>query len=103
MATADQIALLRLKIDQPDNVAPYTDAVLGAAIDAASGDLDLVAYNTWTNKAATASSLVDISEGGSSRKMGDLQEQYLRMAAQFGGQSPSLASGRGTRVSRLRR
>jgi hypothetical protein len=104
MATAAQIAALRLMIAQPDDVAPYTDAVLGAAIDAA-GNLDAVAYDIWIQKAASASALVDISEGGSSRKMGDLQEQYLAMAKVYGDRLPTGGTdvGRRTRVSRLTR
>jgi hypothetical protein len=104
MATAEQIAALRLMIAQPEDVAPYTNAVLGAAIDAA-GNLDQVAYEVWIQKAAAASALVDISEGGSSRKMGDLQEQYLAMARVYGDRLPTGGTelGRRTRISRLTR
>ena len=79
MATAEQIAALRLLIAEPNNVAPYTDTALGELIDEGTGQY-VIAYHIWNQKAAGAAGLVDISEGGSSRKMGDLYEQYLSMA-----------------------
>lgn len=86
MATETQIAALRAMIGQPENAEPWTDEVIGALIDTAGGDLNLAAYNAWLSKAATASSMVDISEGGSSRKMSDLHKNALAMAAVFKGQ-----------------
>lgn len=86
MATAEQIAALRLLIAEPIDSAIYTDAVLGALIDSLTGDLNKSAYSVWVQKAAAAAELVDISEGGSSRKMGDVHEQALNMAAHFAGQ-----------------
>jgi len=82
MATPDQIALLRVMINEPDNVEPYTDALLGAAIDAAES-LDSAAAGIWEAKAASVAHLVDISEGGSSRKQGDIYEQFLAMAKMY--------------------
>ena len=79
MATTEQIALLRVMINEPLNEAPYTDALLGAAIDAAT-TLNAAAASIWESKAASVAHLVDISEGGSSRKNGDIYEQYLAMA-----------------------
>lgn len=81
MATPEQIAALRLLIAEPSEET-YTDAVLMALYDAAANP-NLVAYDIWTQKAAAVAGLVDVSEGGSSRKMGDLYEQYLSMAATF--------------------
>lgn len=106
MATADEIAALRLLISEPTNAEPYTDAKLGARLDAADGDADQVAYDIWTEKAARFAQFVDVSEGGSSRKMGDLYEQALSMASVFAdrvttGTAPP--SGLGTRVKRLTR
>lgn len=83
MATAEQIAVLRAKINQPDNIEPYTDAALGALIDAAEGDTDEVAGSIWGQKAASFSTLVDVSESGSSRKMGDLYKNAMAMSNFF--------------------
>ena len=71
MATPEQVAALRLLIAESDELN-YTDTVLGDRLDAVTGNGDLVAYQIWTEKAAGAATLVDISEGGSSRKMGDI-------------------------------
>jgi hypothetical protein len=90
MATADEIAALRLLIAEPNNVDPWTDAVLGEIIDAVDNDLDAAAYQSWITKAASYASLVDVTESGSSRKLSQLQEQALRMATKFqsGGVDP---------------
>lgn len=100
MATVEQIAALRLLIAEQINAEPYTDTRLGLRIDAA-GDLNTVAAAVWQEKAAKYADLVDISEGGSSRKMGDLHEQALNMVLHFQSMTPA-ASG-GTRIRRLSR
>lgn len=84
MATAEQIAELRLMIAEEPDSEIYTDAVLAAIIDAAEDDLNKSAYEVWVRKAAASAELVDISEGGSSRKMGDVYEQALTMAKFYG-------------------
>jgi len=110
MATAEQIAAFRLLISEPENVEPYTDVYIGNLLDAAASDgtsTSSVAYLVWTQKAASWTSMVDTSEGGSSRKMSDLIDNALKMAAIFRDQAtsgtipPGLSSG--TRVSRLTR
>lgn len=82
MATAEQIAALRRLIAESDE-STYTDQVLSDLIDASDGNLNTVAYEVWTEKAAAAANLVDVTEGGSSRKMGELHEQALNMAEMF--------------------
>lgn len=105
MASEAEIARLRLLIGEPSGEV-YDDEDLGTRLDTADGDPNKAAYEIWTEKAAAAAELVDISEGGSSRKMGDIYEQALNMAKHFG----SLVSGgvepdapKYTRVSKLRR
>ena len=104
MATVDQVAALRLLISEPDDAEPYTDAALSARLDA-DQDADKTAYNIWTEKAAAWAGLADISEGGSSRKQGDLYEQALKMAEYFKGRITDGApvTGGVTRVRRLTR
>lgn len=102
MATPEEIAALRLLIAEPGSDT-YTDVALSDRLDAAAPDQ--VAYEIWTEKAAKFAQLVDISEGGSSRKQGDLYEQALGMAKVFAdrvttGTAPPGVAGR-TRVSRL--
>lgn len=107
MASAQEIAALRLLIAEPDNTAPYDDATLGLIIDAAT-NIYAAAYEVWTQKAASTAGLVDISEGGSSRNMGDLHEQALSMAEQMrqralADSQPPDGSGAGTRIRKLTR
>lgn len=105
MATPEQISALRLLIAEPENTAPFTDAALEAAIDAADGDLNIAAKAFWVSKAASYTKLVDVSEGGSSRKMSDLAKNALAMVAYFGAQIPdgNEPVGRATRIAKLRR
>jgi hypothetical protein len=105
MATADQITLIRLLASEPASSITYTDVVLGARIDAADGDPNVVARDIWIEKAASYTSLTDISEGGSSRANGALQEKALRMAALFSDIVDAAidAAARGVIVSRLTR
>lgn len=107
MATADEIAELRLLIADTDSANyKYTDTYLSDLIDAKSGEMNSAAYDIWVQKAASAAELVDISEGGSSRKMGDVYEQALDMARHFGNAVPGgvePGAPRLPRLSKLRR
>ncbi len=103
MATTDQITALRLLIAEAGETT-YTDEVLGDRIDAANGDLNLVAMEVWTEKASKFSTLVDITEGGSSRKNSQLASNALTMAAHFRGIVEDGTPGvRGTRIKKLTR
>lgn len=106
MATAAEIAALRLLIAEPDDAEPYDDATLAARLDGASNEYAL-ASDIWTEKAASAAGLVDITEGGSSRKMGDLYEQALGMAASMRDRAlsdtPDTPVGRSVKIKRLAR
>lgn len=105
MATADQIAQLRLLIAEPNDAEPYTEAALSVRIDGNAGDLNRTSYGIWVEKAAARADLADISEGGSSRKQGDLYEQALKMADYFQGLVSEGTPGTtaGTRIASLRR
>lgn len=80
MATFEQISELRGLTGEPDNVDPWTDSTLDDIIDTNGGDVRKAASAVWTTKAANAAHLVDISEGGSSRKMSDVYKNALEMA-----------------------
>lgn len=82
MATAEQIAELRRLVDEPTETV-YSDVDLSARIDAVSGDLNLLAGTVWREKAAKLTSLIDVQEGSSNRKMSQLQTQALKMASMF--------------------
>jgi hypothetical protein len=106
MATATEIAAFRLLIDEQDDKDPYTDASLGARLDAATSPQSLAA-TIWTEKAAAYAALVDVSESGSSRSLGQLQDKALNMAKTFQAMDPTApgtgSAVRGTRMSRLTR
>lgn len=105
MATADQIATTRLLIAEPTQTT-YTDAALGVRIDAASDDLNVVARDVWTEKAAALAEVPDVSEAGSSRSMGKLYDNAMKMVAYFQGlldKATAAAVPTGTRVRRLTR
>lgn len=106
MATAEEIAEFRLLIDEQADKLPYTDSRLGERIDGATS-IQALAAAIWTEKAAAYAALVNTSESGSSRSLGDLQDKALRMAATFSALDPNApgtgAAVRGVRMSRLTR
>lgn len=100
MATEAQILEVRIMINEPVNAEPWTDEKIGALIDAKSGDVNAVAYQVWAGKAARVAHLVDISEGGSSRKMSDMYKNFLAIRDTF---APEEGTTPGTiRASRTR-
>lgn len=106
MATPEEIAALRLLIAEPTD-GTYSDVVLGQFLDQA-GDQYSAAYEIWTLKAAASAGLVDITEGGSTRKQGDLYEQALSMAEEMrkralSATSPPDGNGSGVRVRTIKR
>lgn len=106
MATADEIAAFRLLIDEQADKLPYTDKVLGERMDEATS-AQALASAIWREKAAAYASLVNTSESGSSRSLGDLQDKALKMAEMFVKLDPSApgtgAAVRGTVMRRLSR
>lgn len=104
MATADQIAKVRL-LTAESTTETYSDVTLGARIDSAVGDLNLVSRDIWEEKAASFAELVNTSEAGSSRSNGQLHQQALAMVAHFSGMMTSASDSAGSRtiVSKLRR
>lgn len=103
MAPQADIATLRRLIAESEDVAPYEDSTLSDRIDGSSS-LNALARDIWLEKAAAYAELVDTTEGGSSRKMGDLHEQALNMANHFSSLAPEpIVVGRGTRIARLTR
>jgi hypothetical protein len=107
MAEIENVKQLRLMVAEPDD-STYTDEMLGALIDGYSGEvlsLCRAARAIWYHKAAAYADLVDISEGGSQRKNGDLHKRALTMADLYGSQVDAEDSGanRRTIVRRLTR
>lgn len=79
MATFKQIEDLRRAIAEPTNAEPYTDEFLNDTIDE-KGSVNHAAAYLWDMKASAAAGMVDVSESGSSRKLGDLYKNAVAMA-----------------------
>lgn len=76
-ATVDQ---LKLKI----GATTKTDEELWLIFEAA-GSLNTAAADIWEEKAAGYAELIDTKEGSSTRNLGDLYEQALKMAGHYRG------------------
>jgi hypothetical protein len=83
MATPQQVQELRALAAYTD-VEPYDDSQLSALIDDADS-LERVAARLWNEKASKMATLVNISESGSSRSLGDAHKNALGMAKYYKG------------------
>lgn len=84
MASPEDILALRGLIGEPNDDNGWTDEKLGDLIDA-STTVNAAAVSVWSTKAAGFAELVDVSESGSSRKLGDLYKNAVAMAGYFKG------------------
>ncbi len=80
MATRAEVLQLRDMSDYRE-VDPYDDTQLSDMIDQVG--LELAAAGIWEWKAAKYASLVNVSESGSSRNLGDAHKNALSMAGYF--------------------
>lgn len=81
MATAEQVAEVRRMADEPGS-GTYTDEALSALYDREASAAGAAAV-VWQTKAGQYSKLVNTSESGSSRQMGDLYKSALAMAKYY--------------------
>jgi hypothetical protein len=86
MATADEIAEVREYVAEPDNSNGWTDTRVGTFIDR-EDDLFLAAAAIWSATAGAYAGLVNVSESGSSRSLGTLIDNALKMVAFYRGRS----------------
>jgi len=94
MATPDEVAELRYKTGLAPTDDTYgDDAALSDLIDS-EGSVNAAAAQIWQWKAASYSTLVNTSESGSSRSMGDLYKNALGMAAFYSGGATIAAGGK---------
>lgn len=84
MATEDEVKHLR-RITNYSATDPYDDVALGAMLDATS--LNRTAQRLWSEEAARTAGLVNTSESGSSRSLGSLHAQALKMADYYKAQA----------------
>lgn len=97
---ADMDALRRMTDETDSSTFSATD--LARYINNRFGDLNAAAFDIWTEKAATYAKLVNVSEAGSSRALGDLQDKALKMAAHYGERSVLTTNPVGRRATRTR-
>lgn len=105
---AEQMEFLRQLISEPSDENGWTDEriqALGPGALAPDGSYDMRAYAAavWEAKAAEAVSLVDVSEAGSSRSMGQIFGHAAKMAERYrapADQAGEASAGR-TRIGRI--
>lgn len=104
MDATPEVTRLRVLIAEPDNAAPYTDQELLTQVST-HATVELAAAAIWRGKAAQYAELVNVSEAGSSRSLGDLYKQALYMADQFtaAGTPAPVAAATRTRVGKITR
>lgn len=105
MASPEGIAALRKLINEPDDTNGWTDDYLGGILDSGL-TLNAAAGSVWTTKAGQFSTLVDVSESGSSRKLSDLHKNALTMAKFYQGADAAAAEDilpTGPIIQRIRR
>lgn len=84
MAATVEIAQVRLNVNEPDDSNGYTDDIIGTLIDGLHG-VRPASASIWESKAGRVADLVNMSEGGSSRSLGDIHDHYLAMWKQYTG------------------
>jgi hypothetical protein len=80
--TEDQMVLLREWIQESVSTE-WSDDRLDRLFVTAGGDLEATAAMCWRIKASSVAHLVDVSENGSSRKLGEVYGRYIKIAEDF--------------------
>ena len=102
MATTAEVAALRALINEPTDET-YSDEQLSLLIDTA-GSVNAAGSEVWLSKAAQYATLVNVSESGSSRNLGDLHKNALAMAKQLGAEADEdTSAATGIRIRRITR
>lgn len=81
MATPQQIAEVRANTQELENKEPFTDDFIGSLID--TYGVTESEKRIWIAKRNRVAALVDISEGGSSRKNSQIFDQYSKIVAGY--------------------
>lgn len=103
MATEDEILALRQLVNENDECGGWDDDQLSAIIDG-TDTLNAAASKVWYLKAGRLATLVDVSESGSSRKLGDLYKNAQAMGALYANaDAPAIAEESGPIIQRIRR
>ena len=100
MATPSEIAQIRNEVLETENTEPYTDDFIGEMFDA-YGYAETV-RRIWIAKRNSVAELVDISEGGSSRKNSQLFDQFSKIVASYDAANGGGTESPGYRAPRTR-
>lgn len=103
MASDEAVADVRRKIGDTTEPYAYDAQLLSDLIDAANGDTDQVAADIWDEKAVQYSTMVDISEAGSSRKNSDLFKNAQSMSSMYRARAASDDSSEGVTFTTTRK
>jgi hypothetical protein len=88
MAELVDIQAVRENTDEKDSaISPYADEFISDLID--SLGIAGASSEIWRKKAGSYAALVNVTEAGASRSLGDLQKKALDMAAAWSAQVPT--------------
>lgn len=93
MAAPEEVAEVRLNTDENTVNSEWDDPKISALIDELG--VNGASATIWRQKAAKYAKLVDVSEAGSSRAMGNLHRNALEMAKQYGSVTSETAEASG--------
>jgi hypothetical protein len=103
MASEDEILALRKMVNEEDDCDGWDDESLGQIIDA-EDTLNQAASRIWYLKAGKLSEMVNVSESGSSRALGDLMKNAQGMGKLYAGLDvPIEEEASGPVIHRIRR
>jgi len=80
----------------------FSDEQIEDFLNQGNSDIDASAYYGWKAKMAELANLVNVTEGNSSREMGELHKAAKRMTDMYAGFAPTSGRGR-VKVGRIRR
>lgn len=100
MATAEEIAQVRRNTGEPNDTDPYTDAFIDSLLSSVT--INGASLHIWREKAASLADLTNVTEGSSSRSLGDLHSKALMMVKMYEELVADEGSGPSGRSSRTR-
>ena len=102
MATAAEIQRLRMMVGDPTE-EEFSDFKLNLILDAQAGNFNRAASEAWGMLAAGYTTLVNVSESGSTRNLGDLYKNAMTMKKYFDDAGVEGVSRGRTRIGRISR
>jgi hypothetical protein len=79
MASPEEIALVKTQIPEESDAYGFDDEAIGAMLDAGLSTTEVI-LAVWSGISAKTSSMVDVSESGSSRSLSQISSNARAMA-----------------------